>query len=153
MRSARRFIAVVGPWMGLVLTAGAVQADSWYMERGTASFYGRGFQGHKTASGERFSQQEMTAAHRQLPLGTKVMIENLETGERVEVKVNDRGPYVDPQRRIIDLSHAAADRLGLVERGVGLVRVAVTEDPPAKPETVYEIQVGAFQESAEAEQV
>jgi rare lipoprotein A len=95
----------------------------------------------------------MTAAHRTLPLGTKVMVENLKTGERVEVKINDRGPYVDPQRRIIDLSRAAADSLGLVEIGVGPVRVAVTEDAPAKPESVYEIQVGAFQEYAEAEQM
>ena len=158
MRSARRFIAVVGPWMGLVLTAGAVQADSWYMERGTASYYGRGFQGHKTASGERFSQQEMTAAHRQLPVGTKVMIENLETGEQVEVKITDRGPYVDKKHRIIDLSKAAADSIGLVEPGVVPVRVVVTETAATQQkspeeEVVYEVQVGAFEQSEQAEAV
>src|SRR5262249_17683072 len=158
MRSARRFIAVVGPWMGLVLTAGAVQADSWFMERGTASYYGRGFQGHKTASGERFSQQEMTAAHRQLPLGTKVMIENLETGEQVEVKITDRGPYVDKKHRIIDLSKAAADSIDLVEPGVVPVRVVVTETAATQQkspeeEVVYEVQVGAFEQSEQAEAV
>jgi rare lipoprotein A len=158
MRSARGFIAVVGPWIGLVLTAGAVQADSWYMERGTASYYGRGFQGHKTASGERFSQQEMTAAHRQLPLGTKVMIENLESGERVEVKITDRGPYIDKKHRIIDLSKAAADSIGLVEPGLAPVRVVVTETAATQQkspeeEVVYEVQVGAFEQSEQAEAV
>ena len=156
MRSARRLIAMVGPWMGLLLTAGAVQADSWYMEHGTASYYGRGFQGRKTASGQRFSQQDMTAAHRHLPLGTKVMVENLETGEQVEVKITDRGPYADKKRRIIDLSKAAADSIGLVEPGVAPVRVVVTEgaaDQQKSPEeeVVYEVQVGAFDQCTQAE--
>jgi rare lipoprotein A len=112
--------------MGLLLTAGTVQADSWYPERGTASYYGKGFQGRNTASGERFSPQDMTAAHRHLPVGTKVMVESPETGEQVEVKITDRGPYVDKKPRIIDLSKAAADSIGLLEPGVAPVRV-VTE--------------------------
>jgi rare lipoprotein A len=127
----------------------AVQADPWYREHGLASYYGKGFHGRQTASGERFSQNELTAAHRQLPLGTKVLVENRETGEQVEVKITDRGPYADTKRRIIDLSKAAADSVGLVESGVAPVRVVVTDEAAQRKkspheELVYEVQVGAF---------
>jgi rare lipoprotein A len=115
---------------------------------GWASWYGPGFHGRETASGERFSMHELTAAHRTLPLGTKVLVQHLETAAQIEVKINDRGPYVDPQHRIIDLSRAAADGIGLRERGVGPVRVVVTEEAAASQApggtTRYEVQVGAF---------
>jgi rare lipoprotein A len=128
------------------------EADSWYVEKGLASWYGKGFNGRQTASGETFSEREMTAAHRKLPLGTKVMVENLDTGAQVELKINDRGPYV--KRRIIDLSRAAADSIGLVEGGIGRVRVVVTEPAPKpqdiKEDAVYEVQVGAFEEQGDA---
>ncbi len=158
MQLTRRLTAVVGAWLGLWLMGGAAQPDQWYMERGVASYYGKGFQGHKTASGDHFSQHEMTAAHRKLPLGTKVIVENLETGEQVEVKITDRGPYADKKRRIIDLSKAAADSIGFVEPGVAPVRVVVTEEaanPKKSPEeeVVYEVQVGAFEHSEQAEAV
>jgi rare lipoprotein A len=134
-------------------------ADSWYTERGLASHYGKEFQGKKTASGERFSPNDMTAAHRKLPLGTKVMVENVETGEKIEVKITDRGPYADQKRRIIDLSKAAANSIGLVEQGVGRVRVTVTEKPAAAQksspdeETFFEVQVAAFENGDEADWV
>ena len=115
----RRLTAVYGVCLGLWLAGGSVQADPWHSEQGLASYYSKGFHGRKTASGERFSQHEMTAAHRQLPLGTKVIVENRETGEQVEIKITDRGPYADKKRRIIDLSKAAADSIGLVKPGVG----------------------------------
>jgi rare lipoprotein A len=110
------------------------------------------------SSGERFSQQDMTAAHGLLPLGTKVMVESLETGAQVEVKITDRGPDADKKHRIIDLSKAAADSIGLVEPGVAPVRVIVTEaaaDQQKNPEgdVVYEVQVGAFEQHAQAEAV
>src|SRR5919108_149281 len=152
MPSKRQLAAVVGAWMGLWFMGTAVQADPRYREYGTASYYGKGFHGRKTASGERFYQNEMTAAHRQLPLGTKVMVENRQTGAQVEFKITDRGPYTDTKRRIIDLSQAAADSIGLAEPGLGPVRVVVTE-PAAKQqkrpeeELVYEVQVGAFEHS------
>jgi rare lipoprotein A len=79
--------------LSLGLTGGVVCADPWYREHGLGSYYGKGFHGRTAADGERFSQNEMTAAHRQLPLGTKVMVENRETGEQAEVKITDRGPY------------------------------------------------------------
>jgi rare lipoprotein A len=123
-----------------------------------ASYYGKGFHGRKAADGEPFSQNEMTAAHRKLPLGTKVMIENRDTGEHVEVKIADRGPYADPKHRIIDLSKAAADSIGLVEQGVGPVRVVITEEAAKQkknPEEslLYEVQVGAFEHEDHAQAV
>ncbi len=100
----------------------------------------------------------MTAAHRKLPLGAKAMVENLETGEKTEVKVTDRGPYAETKRRIIDLSKAAADSIGIVEQGVAPVRVAVTESPASQqkdPEekVFYEVQVGVFVQQEDAEAV
>src|SRR5919198_2475969 len=114
----------------LMLMSRQGQADQWYAQRGGGSWYGKQFQGHKTADGDRFSQQEMTAAHRTLPLGTKVMVANPETGKQVEVKINDRGPYAQPKRRIIDLSRAAADSIGIVQDGTKRVRVVMTEKAP-----------------------
>ena len=154
----RRVIAVAGLSLGLGLTGELAHADDWYREHGLASYYGKGFHGRKAADGERFSQNEMTAAHRQLPLGTKVMVENRDTGEQVEVKITDRGPYADKKRRIIDLSKAAADSIGLVEEGVAPVRVVVTEEAARqqkRPEEdlVYEVQVGAFEQQEEAQEV
>jgi rare lipoprotein A len=93
---------------------------------GWASWYGQPHQGRKTASGERFSRQQLTAAHRSLPLGTKVKVTNLRTKQQVVVTINDRGPY-GGGTRIIDLSKAAAKRVGLLERGTERVEVAVVE--------------------------
>ena len=89
--------------------------------RGQASWYGPGFHGKKTASGEIFDQARLTAAHKTLPLGTKAKVTNLENGNTVEVEINDRGPYVG--ERVIDLSRAAANALGFVESGLTLVRI------------------------------
>jgi rare lipoprotein A len=159
MRRTLWLSRIVGVSAFLCLTNGALQADAWYSQKGQASYYGKGFHGKKTASGERFSQNDMTAAHRHLPLGSKVMVENLETGEKTEVKITDRGPYADPKRRIIDLSKAAADSIGLVEQGVGPVKVTVTEESPAakkvheKEDLFYEVQVGAFEDGEQANAV
>lgn len=88
---------------------------------GTASWYGPGFHGKKTASGEIYDQTKLTAAHKTLPLGTKARVTNLDNGSAVDVEINDRGPFVDG--RIIDLSRAAAGALGLIESGTAPVRV------------------------------
>ena len=92
---------------------------------GWASWYGKQHHGQKTASGEPFSRWQLTAAHRSLPLGTKVKVTNLRTGQDVVVTINDRGPHGGGKRRIIDLSEAAAKRIGLVQRGVEQVQVVV----------------------------
>lgn len=150
---------LVGVYSVLGLLSDGLQADPWHSEKGLASHYGKEFQGKKTASGERFSPSDMTAAHPKLPLGTKVIVENMETGEKSEVKITDRGPYADPKRRIIDLSKAAANSIGLVEQGVGPVRVTVTEKPAEAQKTspyeatFFEVQGGAFEEGEEAQQV
>jgi rare lipoprotein A len=149
---------LIGTYVLLRLFGTGAHADPWHSERGLASHYGKDFQGKKTANGERFSPNDMTAAHRKLPLGTKVMVENLDTGEKTEVKITDRGPYADTKRRIIDLSRAAADSIGLVEQGVGPVRVTVTEEPAEaqktspNEETFFEVQLGAFADAEEAHQ-
>jgi rare lipoprotein A len=86
------------------------------MERGTASWYGEKFQGRRTASGERFDMNDLTAAHRTLPFGTRVRVRSVVTGREVVVRINDRGPSI--RSRIIDLSQSAADALGVRRLGV-----------------------------------
>ncbi len=90
---------------------------------GIASWYGSRFHGRKTANGDVFNQNRMTAAHRTLPLGTKVEVTNVTNGKSVEVRINDRGPYVNG--RVIDLSRAAAVRLGMKDVGLARVRIEV----------------------------
>ena len=154
----RKVTMAVGLVLISALTVASAHADDWYQEHGLASYYGKEFHGRKAANGDQFSQNEMTAAHRRLPLGTKVMVENRATGEQVEVKITDRGPYADTKRRIIDLSKAAADSVGIVEQGVAPVRVIVTEEAakqkksPEEP-LVYEVQVGAFEQEDYAKAV
>jgi rare lipoprotein A len=106
--------------------AGRNNAAITYIEQGIASWYGPGFHGRKTASGEVFDQNDMTAAHRKLPLGSEVTVTNVETGKSVEVEINDRGPYVGDRR--IDLSKAAARKLGILEEGTAKVRIEATDE-------------------------
>jgi peptidoglycan lytic transglycosylase len=89
------------------------------IQRGTASWYGPGFHGRKTASGERFDSNDMTAAHRFLPFGTRLKVVNETNGRSVVVRVNDRGPFA--HRRIIDLAKGPALALGLTTTGTGYV--------------------------------
>lgn len=98
-----------------------------FKQVGVASWYGPGFHGEKTANGEIFNQHKLTAAHRSLPLGTKVRVTNFENGKSVEVKINDRGPYA--RGRVIDLSRAAAKRLGMEKDGVSIVKIEAKSCP------------------------
>lgn len=91
------------------------------ISEGRASYYADYFQGRRTASGERFSIESFTAAHRTLPFGTTVRVTNLDNGKEVVVRINDRGPYL--RSRIIDVSPAAARELGLLGRGTAPVRI------------------------------
>ncbi len=103
-----------------------VQAETAQgVEEGDASYYADSLHGNKTASGEAYDKDAMTAAHRTLPFGTKVRVTYLKTGKSVEVVVNDRGPHVD--KRIIDVSGAAAQALGLTDDGEGRVSLEVIE--------------------------
>jgi rare lipoprotein A len=94
-----------------------------YDQVGIASWYGGRHQGRRMASGTPFDTQALTAAHRFLPFGSVVLVENLANGRGIELRITDRGPYV--QERIIDLSMAAARRLGLEQQGVGLVGLTI----------------------------
>jgi rare lipoprotein A len=93
---------------------------------GKASWYGRPHHGRKTASGEIYDMNALTAAHRTLPLGTRVRVTNTDNGRSVVVRINDRGPFVDG--RVIDLSRAAARELGATGHGLVPVRIEVLED-------------------------
>src|SRR5712691_5933227 len=96
----------------------------------TASWYGPGFHGQETASGETFDQNALTAAHRTLPLGTEAKVTNLETGQSVTVTINDRSPYV-PGRQL-DLSQAAAKQIGLTKKGVAKVKIETKKPRPRR---------------------
>ena len=92
---------------------------------GKATYYGKKFHGRKTANGETFNMYALTAAHRKLPFGTKVRVTNLANGMSVVVRINDRGPFV--KGRIIDLSYAAAKKIGLVQSGVAKVKLEIVK--------------------------
>ena len=98
-------------------------------ERGGASWYGPGFHGRRTASGERFDMHALTAAHRTLPFGTLVRVHSLVNGREVDVRITDRGPYA--HNRIIDVSRAAAEELGMLGMGFKQVVLLVPESTPA----------------------
>jgi rare lipoprotein A len=104
------------------------------VETGLASWYGRKFHGRRTASGEVYHQEKFTAAHRTLPWGSKVKVTNLANGKSVEVRINDRGPFV--KDRIIDVSRAAARALGIVRAGIATVEVEWLSDSERSDELV-----------------
>ena len=99
-----------------------------FRQRGVASWYGKKFQGQKTASGEPYDMFKMTAAHKTLPIPSYVKVTNLVNKKSVVVRINDRGPF--HSNRIIDLSYAAASRIGLAAKGSGLVEIERVFEPP-----------------------
>jgi len=108
-----------------------MKSSRGYVERGIASWYGKKFHGHKTSNGEIYNMYAMTAAHKTLPIPTYVQVTNLNNGRQVIVRVNDRGPF--HENRIIDLSYAAASKLGITGTGTGLVELRAIE--PGEPAT------------------
>ncbi len=126
-----------------------------FVQVGIASWYGPGFHGSRTASGEIYNMFKLTAAHKTLPLGTYVKVINLENGKSVIVKINDRGPFV--KGRIIDLSYAAAKRLGMLKKGTARVKIiALGRRVDHRYEEVnyqvgkFYVQVGAFRNKLNA---
>ncbi|MBR9979468.1 MAG: septal ring lytic transglycosylase RlpA family protein [Desulfatitalea sp.] len=99
----------------------AFRPEPAYQEVGLASYYARSLHGHPTASGEIYNENALTAAHPHLPFGTRLKVTHLNNKRTVEVRVNDRGPFV--KRRVIDLSYAAAKKLGLLQEGVARVNI------------------------------
>ncbi|MDE2058113.1 MAG: septal ring lytic transglycosylase RlpA family protein [candidate division NC10 bacterium] len=118
-------------------------------EKGLASWYGHPYHGRRTSSGEVYDMYQLTAAHREIPLGSWVEVINLTNGRSLTVRINDRGPFVDG--RIIDLSYASARLLGVVGPGVAPVRVRLTQAPqPAPGPARYSVQVASFVEESNA---
>lgn len=137
-----------------------------FKQRGLASWYGKKFHGRKTSSGEIYNMYEMSAAHKTLPLGTFVRVTNLENGNTIDVRINDRGPFV--RGRIIDLSYQAAKKMGIVGPGTAPVEVVALGMAPrgtgtqtaVKPyvpidyeKGTFSIQVGSFLERENAERL
>jgi rare lipoprotein A len=120
-----------------------------YTETGVASWYGHPYHGRPAANGEIYDMEKLTAAHRTLPFDTWLRVVNLGNGKTVEVRINDRGPFIEG--RIIDLSHAAARAIDMIGPGVARVRIEVIRTPEYVPPGVYGVQVGAFRDRANAE--
>jgi rare lipoprotein A len=147
-----RRIAAIAPALALALfvsgcASSRPKTGGTTYQRGVASWYGPGFHGRFTASGERYDMDAMTAAHPTLPFGTLVEVRNLENGRRATVRINDRGPF--EKRRIIDLSRAAAREIGMLGPGTARVELAAVGVVPSAPR-VYAVQVAAFRESGRA---
>lgn len=151
-----------------------LKSSAGFREQGVASWYGKKFHGRRTSSGETYDMYQMTAAHKSLPLPTYVKVTNLENGRSATLKVNDRGPFHG--NRVIDLSYAAALKLGVAEQGTALVEVealsarSITKRPPQTMATAPPapasrevnpavtaqslfLQVGAFSERPNAERL
>jgi rare lipoprotein A len=117
---------------------------------GVASWYGPGFNGKHTSSGEIYDQDDLTAACTTLPLGTMALVTNLQNGRKVEVRINDRGPFA--KGRKIDLSRRAAAALGILDPGTARVRIEVVRAVPHQ-EPGYFVQVGSFSNSSNAQRL
>ncbi|MGA2596287.1 MAG: septal ring lytic transglycosylase RlpA family protein [Bryobacteraceae bacterium] len=122
-------------------------------ETGIASWYGHPYHGRPAADGEIYDMEKLTAAHRTLPFNTWVRVTNLTNGKTVEVRIIDRGPFIDG--RIIDLSHAAAQAIDLIGPGIAQVRLDIISAPPQPPSTptLFAIQIGAFEDRGHADRV
>ena len=121
--------------------------ESKGVQYGVASWYGGEFHGRPTSSGEVYDMNQLTCAHNTLPLGTTVMVTNLENGRSLELKVNDRGPFV--KERIIDVSYAAAQMLGMWGKGTAPVKVEVVS-LGIEPVQRFTLQVGSFTDETNA---
>ncbi len=118
-------------------------------EEGIASWYGHPYHGRRASNGEIYDMEKMTAAHRTLPFDTRVRVQNLTNNRSVDVRITDRGPFVDG--RIIDLSHAAAREIRMIGPGTAPVRLTILKLPDSEPAGVFAVQVGAFADRDNAE--
>jgi rare lipoprotein A len=116
-----------------------------------ASWYGHPFHGRASASGEIYDMEQMTAAHRTLPFGTMVRVHNLDNEKSADVRIIDRGPFVDG--RIIDLSHAAAQAIEMIGPGTARVRLEILTAPAVVAPAHFGVQVGAFRNKENAERL
>lgn len=125
-----------------------------YTEKGLSSWYGPDFHGRKTSNGERYNMYGISAAHRTLPLGSIARVTHMGNGRQVVVRINDRGPFIEP--RILDLSYGAARELGMVKEGVAMVTIEVFGTAGANPfatPAAWLVQAGSFAERRNAERL
>lgn len=141
IRSAACMLFVIAAAGCAVLPKSAREAGPGYRGTGVASWYGEPFHGRPTASGAIYDMYGKTAAHRLLPLGTRLRVTNLDNGRVVDVTVNDRGPFV--RGRVLDLSYGAARALAMIEQGTARVKFVVV-DMPRGSGGAYTVQVGSF---------
>ncbi len=129
-----------------------------FTQKGRASWYGKKFHGRKTANGEIYNMYAMTAAHKTLPLGTWILVKNLENGKSIKVRVNDRGPFVGD--RILDLSYKAAIAIDMTANGTANVKIkAIAHQSPVKKKvyckpvsgSFFSVQAGSFSSKVNAE--
>lgn len=118
-------------------------------ERGLASWYGHPYHGRPAADGEIYDMETLVAAHRTLPFQTWVRVRNLSNSKTVDVRIIDRGPFV--QNRVIDLSHAAAKAIDLIGPGIAMVELTVIGTPANSEPALFAVQVGAFRVKANAD--
>ena len=152
MRSLQRSALVV-----LVLGISACSGSSGFKtvepgstQRGIASWYGPGFHGKLTANGEVYDMDQVSAAHKTLPFETVVRVQNLDNGQHLDVRINDRGPFV--RGRIIDLSREAARRIGMIGSGTARVELEILTVPgSAAKHQRYAVQIGAYRDLPDAE--
>jgi len=163
---SRGYLKSARPYTIMGVTYYPLEDAYGYNRAGVASWYGKKFHGRKTSSGEVYDMHQMTAAHKTLPLQTMVEVTRLDTGGKIVLRVNDRGPFV--ANRIIDLSYAAARKLDMVNEGTARVRVVAlakgkpgagggppvaAEPPPDFRTGRFWVQVGAFGVRANAERL
>ncbi|MBI9081382.1 MAG: septal ring lytic transglycosylase RlpA family protein [Pseudodesulfovibrio sp.] len=152
--SSRQYDPKTKPYTVMGKTYYPLKTANGYEEVGKASWYGSDFHGKKTANGQIYNMYGVSAAHKTLPLGTRVRVTNLDNSRSVILVVNDRGPFV--HGRILDLSYGAAEKLGTVEAGVSRVRITAIGSVPLsrtvpKALQFYHVRVGAFAEFGNAE--
>ncbi len=138
-----------GIWLGLVLgglAQAASPALSHLVEYGIASWYGEPFHGRLTANGERYDMYQLTAAHKEAPLGIHAIVTHVRNGRQVRVRITDRGPFV--KGRLIDLSYGAARKLGMVQDGVAPVMIEYL--PDTQPEITFMVQAGSYRDARNA---
>ncbi len=138
-----------------------LSSSSGFVQEGIASWYGRDFHGKLTSNGEVYDMNALTAAHKTLPFNSVVLVTHRESGESVTVRINDRGPFVG--ERIIDLSHGAANKLGMVETGTAPVHLRVIRGAQSSPprnaagtsakKGIYSVQVGVFEDLDNARKI
>jgi len=143
------FVLAAGDLLSSIACSNRISQSGGVAQTGIASWYGHPFDGRLTANGEVYDMEKLTAAHRTFPFGTVLRVENVANHKTVEVRINDRGPFV--QGRIIDLSHAAAQTIAMP--GIANVQLEVLSAPATRGAELYAVQLQGFSQKADAERL